>query len=191
MHMVEIHFGIFEQRRFPVDSFGLFQIDVSPIFADLVHQINQVIVSDVYQLDSLQYNITGLSISSNSCNNCEKLDLNGFRLLTTIEIGNNCFESVKTFQINGLNQLKTIKIGNNSFTQKKKSYGNDASKSFQILFCKLLESLEIGEYSFSDFAGYFQLGSLSSLRSIKIGSANAFSYCFYGSTFAIRGMLSF
>ena len=101
-----------------------------------------------------------------------------------------CYSKVKTFQIDGLNQLKTLIIGNNSFTQKKNSYGNDKSKSFHISNCKLLESLEIGEYSFSDFAGYFQLSFLSSLRSIKIGSANAFSYCFYGSTFTIRGMPS-
>ena len=82
---------------------------------------------------------------------------------------------MKTFKIDGLNRLKTIKIGNNSFTHKKNSYGNDASKSFHILNCESLESIEIGEYSFSDYAGEFELKNLPQLQSIQIGTIGSTS----------------
>ena len=81
-----------------------------------------------------------------------------------------------------------IKIGNNSFTQKKYSYGNDKSQSFHILNCESLESIQIGEYSFSDFAGEFELKNLPQLQSIQIGTIGSDSNNFYGSSFVIRGI---
>ena len=103
--------------------------------------------------------------------------------MESIEINYGSFGSVSTFQIDGLNRLKTIKIGVNSFTQKKNSYGNDASKSFHILNCESLESIEIGQYSFSDFGGEFELKNLTQLQSIQIGTNG-----FYHSSFVIQGI---
>ena len=111
--------------------------------------------------------------------------------LESIEIGNDCFESVKTFQIDGLNQLKTLNIGSNSFTQKKNSAGDDSSKSFHILNCKSLESIQIGKYSFSDYAGVFELKNLPQLQSIQIGAVGFTEYgswCFCYSSFVIAGI---
>ena len=105
-----------------------------------------------------------------------------------IEIGDDCFESVQTFKIDGLNRLRTIKIGNNSFTQKKNSYGNNSSKSFHILNCESLESIEIGEYSFNDYAGEFELKNLPQLQSIQIGTIESISCNFWCSSFVIRGI---
>ena len=73
-------------------------------------------------------------------------DVSWFLNLESIEIGDDCFESVETFKIDGLNRLKTIKIGNNSFTKMKNDYGKDESKSFHILNCESLESIEISKY---------------------------------------------
>ena len=122
--------------------------------------------------------------------------------LESIEIGDFCFESVQTFQIDGLNRLKTIKIGEKSFTRKRNGEGNNASKSFHILNCESLESIEIGEWSFSDFAGEFELKHLPRLQSIHIGyirNYNSLSFCrdprdissynFRSSSFVIRGIL--
>ena len=131
--------------------------------------------------------VTDLVISSNSCNDLSTLDLNRFKWLRSIEIGDECFGSVQTFKIDGLNRLETIKIGMNSFTQKKNSWGNDESKSFRILNCQSLESIEIGEYSFSDYAGDFELKNLPQLQSIQIGRINGISSNFYRSSFVIRG----
>ena len=90
---------------------------------------------------------------------------------------------MKTFRIDGLNRLKTIKIGSNSFTQEKNDWGKDVSKSFHILNC-----IQIGEYSFSDFAGDFELKNLPQLQSIQIGTIGSDSYNFYNSSFVIRGI---
>ena len=125
-------------------------------------------------------------------NNCilKDWDVSLLLNLESIEIEDNCFESVKTFQMDGLNQLKSLKIGRNSFTQKKNSYGNNQSKSFHILNCELLESIEIGKYSFSDFGGQFELKNLPSLQSIQIGTIESNSYNFYWSSFVIGGILN-
>ena len=87
-----------------------------------------------------------------------------------------------------MNHLQTIKIGKNSFTQRKNSNGNDESKSFHILNCESLESIEIGEYSFSDFGGEFELKNLTQLQSIQIGIIGSTSYNFYWSSFEIEGI---
>ena len=96
---------------------------------------------------------------------------------------------MQTFRIDGLNLLKTIKIGNNSFTQNKNKGGRTvASKSFHILNCQSLESIQIGEFSFSDFAGEFELENLPQLQSIQIGTIRNTSCNFCGSSFVIRGI---
>ena len=94
---------------------------------------------------------------------------------------------MQTFQIDGLNRLKTIKIGDNSFTQKKNDWGNNESKSFHILNCESLKSIQIGECSFSDYAGDFELKNLPQLQSIHIGSTDNYSSNFWYSSFVIRG----
>ena len=115
-------------------------------------------------------------------------DFSDYAVVESIWIGDDCFGSVKTFQIDGLNRLKSIKIGNKSFTQKKNSSGNDKSKSFHILNCESLESIQIGEYSFSDFAGEFELKNLPQLQSIQIGLMGSDSNNFLDSSFVIRGI---
>ena len=95
---------------------------------------------------------------------------------------------MQTFKIDGLNRLKIIKIGNNSFTQKKNGSGEDKSKSFHILNCESLKSIQIGECSFNDFGGEFELKNLPQLQSIQIGTIGSSSRNFYGSSFVIRGI---
>ena len=103
--------------------------------------------------------------------------------------------------MDGLNQLKSLKIGKNSFTQVKEDDWNDdwdeadkkannQSKSFHILNCKSLESIEIGKFSFSDFGGQFELKNLPALQSIKIGTIESKSFNFYHSSFVIGGILN-
>ena len=130
--------------------------------------------------------ITSIVIPNGSCNKRDYtiFDFSRFSIVESIEIGNDCFGSVKTFKIDGLNRLKTIKIGNNSFTQQKNHWGDNKSKSFHILNCESLESIEIGAYSFSDYAGEFELKNLPQLQSIQIGRIYNFRY----SSFVIRGI---
>ena len=154
-----------------------------PEFASL--RIN---VTESIEITDVSLRVTDLMISSNCCNDLNALDLNRFEWLRSIEIGNDCFGSVQIFKIDGLNRLKSIKIGRNSFTQKKNDEGNDESKSFHILNCESLESIQIGQYSFNDFAGEFELKNLPQLQSIQIGAIRSWSGNFYYSSFVIRGI---
>ena len=147
-------------------------------------------VTESTKWSDVSLQVTDLTISSNCCNDLNALDLNRFKWLQSIEIGDECFESVHVFKMDGLNQLKSIKIGINSFTQKKNGFGDDESKSFHILNCKSLESIQIGEFSFSDYAGKFELKNLPQLQSIQIGANGSKSWNFcYGSSFVIRGIV--
>ena len=153
-----------------------------------------ITVNNSVELKSMNMNVTNLIICSNSCNELTSLNLNEYRYLKSIEIGDDCFENVELFNIDGLNELKSLKIGNNSFTHLK-SYGdkwdddkaNNPNRSFSILNCIELESIEIGRYSFSDYGGGFELKNLPKLSTIKIGEIGSESYNFYYSSFEIKG----
>ena len=122
-----------------------------------------------------------LVIRNQCCNLVNTLNLPQFYFEELI-IGNDCFENVRTFNIDGLNHLKSIKIGMNSFTHVKSSdmnIINDKSRSFSILNCNELESIEIGEYSVSDYSGGFELKNLPKLAIVKIGEIGSDSYNFF------------
>ena len=109
-------------------------------------------------------------------------------------IGDDCFENVELFNIDGLNYLKSIKIGMNSFTHVKSGKwdddkANNRNRSFSILNCAELESIEIGGYSFSDYAGSFELRNLPKLSTIKIGEIGSKSYNFWYSSFVIKSII--
>ena len=171
------------------------------IYVDVNESLSQLIPIPLNDLNELDSSIRNLNIPSWSFNNelnMIELNLNRFVNLKSIEIGNNCFESVQTFEIDGLNRLKRLKIGINSFTQVKSndfkndwdgSYTNcrNESKSFHILNCKSLKVIEIGECSFADFGGKFELRNLDNLESIIIGKIGYRSMNFNWSSFKIRG----
>ena len=142
----------------------------------------------VYNVSTFSYinpTVTQLVIPNWTCNksNNINLDFSRFNHLESIEIGHNCFEYVKSFIVDGLNRLKTIKIGDHSFTHNRNFWANDKSRSFHILNCEELESIQIGGGSFYDFAGQFELKNLPQLQSIQMDSSN-----FYYSSFVIRGI---
>ena len=168
-------------------------IDVSPILDNCV-KIS--IINNSKQLNEIITNITNLIISSNSCNELSELNLREYRYLKSIEIGNDCFSNVDTCKIDGLNELKSLKIGMNSFTHLKSNGDkweedkvNNRSRSFSILNCNELESIEIGRFSFFDYAGGFELKNLPKLSTIKIGEIGSRSRNFYYSSFVIKGII--
>ena len=155
--------------------------------------VSELLFPKVYYFDfiqSIDSSITSIIIPNWTCNDKDYtiFDFSRFSLVESIEIGDDCFGSVKTFKIDGLNRLKTIKIGYNSFIQEKYGDGDDESKSFHILNCESLESIEIGERSFGDYAGEFELKNLPQLQSIHIGSIRSYSGNFHYSSFVIRGI---
>ena len=160
-------------------------IDISPILADLI----PMFPNDIESFDS---NTTSIQIPNYSINNENYTTFNfsRFSVLEELIIGNNCFENVDIFKIDGLNELKSLKIGINSFTKEKSSWGNDDSRSFGVLNCIELESIEIGDHSFSDYGGGFELKNLPKLSTIKIGMIGGYySYNFYYSSFVVEGKI--
>ena len=105
-----------------------------------------------------------------------------------IEIEDNSFTQVKEFRVDNSNNLKQIIIGKNLFSQKRNRCTNDKSKSFHILNCELLESIQISERSFSDFSGGFELKNLPQLQTIQIGAIGSWSCNFNYNSFVIRGI---
>ena len=91
-----------------------------------------------------------------------------------------------------MSELKSLKIGIKSFTQQKdnwKTIIHDSSRSFGILNCDELVSIEIGRYSFSGYSGSFELKNLPKLSTIKIGEIGSRSANFYWSSFVIKGII--
>ena len=138
-----------------------------------------ITIANSIELSEMSTSVENLIISPNSCNELKSLNLNKYRYLKSIEIGNECFMYVDTFNIDGLNELKSLKIGINSFTKKKNSYGKNTSRSFHLINCDELESIDIGRYSFSDYAGEFELKNLPKLSTIKIGEIGSGSRNFH------------
>ena len=159
-------------------------IDVSPILANLV----PFTPNDTESLDS---NTTSIQIPDYSINNENYTTFNfsRFTSLRELIIGDRCFSAVNEFKIDGLNHLKSLKIGINSFTKKKDSCENDESRSFSILNCAELKTIEIGHHSFSDYGGEFELKNLPKLSTIKIGEIERDSSNFFYSSFVIKGII--
>ena len=163
----------------------------STILCDILNiDVSELLFPKVYYFDfiqSIDSSITSIIIPNWTCNDIDYIifDFSRFSLIESIEIGNYCFGSVQTFKIDGLNRLKTIKIGKKSFTQRK---NDDESKSFHILNCESLKFIQIGEYSFSDFGGDFELKNLPQLQFIQIGTIRSNSDNFCYSSFVIRGI---
>ena len=155
--------------------------------------VSEILFPKVYNYDymkSIQSSVTSIIIPNWVSNDptFTTLDFSRFTRVESIEIGNNCFASVKTFKIEGIYRLKSLKIGLYSFTKMKSQMcKGDESKSFHIINCKSLESIDIGELSFSDFGGQFELRKLPSLSTLVIGKIGSWSLNFSGSSFVIGG----
>ena len=82
-----------------------------------------------------------------------------------------------------------IKIGNNSFSIRSINTSlPNVSKSFHILNCESLESIQIGQSSFWEFAGEFELKNLPQLQYSLIGVVGDWSRNFHNSSFVIQGI---
>ena len=144
-------------------------------------------------IQSINKWISGITLPNWTCNDTDykEFDFSRFVTLLSLSIGDDSFSYVQTFKIDGLNRLKTIKIGKNSFTQVKggpSHFHANSLKSFHILNCESLESIQIGQYSFHDFAGEFELKNLPQLQSVQIGTIGNDSNNFFSGSFVIRGI---
>ena len=166
-------------------------LDVSSILIDIIP-----IYYHYDYIESIDSNVKSVHLPDRICNDEEYtiFDFSRFILLEELKVGSNSFMYVNEFKIDGLNHLKSLKIGMNSFTCVRKNDSFDdridnKSRSFHILNCNELKSIEIGRYSFSDYGGGFELLNLPKLSTIKIGEIGSESLNFCYSSFEIQGII--
>ena len=140
-------------------------------------------------LSSITMKSTYLRLYDKDCNSAyvTSFDVSAMKYLSYITVGNENLYYTNKFIAYGLPMLKTIEVGGNSFTKSKKGHGYNSDRSFSVKNCEKLESIDIGPYSFSDYAGYFELQNLPSLKYLEIGDVHETSGCFYYCRFQIRG----
>ena len=143
-----------------------------------------------FNLAMLQENLTDLVIPSDyfNGNGISSFILSNNGNLRRIGIGNNTFRRVREFELNGLKELESVVIGQKSFTYAKTDSAVSSSKrtdgSYRILNCPKLTSIQIGDYSFSDYHS-IDLHNLPSLESIDIGKSG-----FYNTpSFSLTGLI--
>ena len=144
---------------------------------DVHHLLSDLLPTESHSCSYLQ----SISDASSSiilpnwlCNEAEyeEFDASRFTNLESLQIGDNSFTYTTKFEINELSKLVSLKIGKNSFTRVKSAPDVAAfftSRYFYVTNCEKLESIEIDNYSFSDYAGVFELSNLPLLHSLQIG----------------------
>ena len=159
-------------------------LDVHPNLSSLISTLH-----NFDSLESIDSNVKSIHLPDRICNDKEytTLDFSRFILLEELKVGSNSFMYVNEFKIDRLNELKLLKIGMNSFTSL--IGDNNSSRSFQILNCNELESIEIEPFSFVDYGGVFELFNLPKLSTIKIGKTEVNSSNFLYSSFEIKSII--
>ena len=84
-------------------------------------------------------------------------------------IGDECFGSVRVVELDGLGELESTMIGKKSFNTTNEEQSN---MLYRIVNCPKLQSIQIGDWSFSDYHS-FELTNLPSLQYLYVGD-----YCF-------------
>ena len=86
--------------------------------------------------------------------------------LKRLFIGSFTLRSLRRFELSQLNELELVKVGWNSFTRCDNEDMNKSSGGFFCVEqCPRLKTIEIGEYSFSDFE-HMEISQLPSLESL-------------------------
>ena len=111
-----------------------------------------------------------LTVPNGSFNNVASFCLHSYLYsLRQIVIGNDCFGTVRFFELDGLCGLESVVIGEKSITNAKTQ--NDVMQSqradgvYRIVNCPKLKSIQIGDYSFSDYHSFDATALESAIRS--------------------------
>ena len=149
---------------------------------------NDAPYSSQFDGNTIDNHTESIVIPNNSFNQSKSFILRSFlHSLKRIVIGGNCFGSVRVFELDGLSELESVVIGKKSFTYAKTDddiWNNKRTDGVcRIVNCPKLKSIQIGNYSFSDYHS-FELNNLPSLQSIDLGN-NCFHYA---PSFSLTGL---
>ena len=132
--------------------------------------------------------MTTIIVGNGAFREASLFSISSLSSLESFEIGDYCFRSITSFVLYRIPNLVTLKIGQTSFTPSPSSSMGDTSTKFTIKECDKLESIEIGEMSFTDYAGSFQIATLPSLKRLIIGSTSTTSNNFKYGSFSINSI---
>ena len=113
------------------------------------------------------------------------VDLSKYKEMKTISIEEHNFWNTDHFHLRSIDSLETVEIGNYSFYKDDRT--NRMNRTFSIVDCSHLRSIQIGSFSFQYYSGAFALSRLPSLELIQIGLKEQDSYCFWYSNFIVKG----
>lgn len=153
--------------------------------------LRQKIVGDEADLNQLSPTVEELLTLPDCCNKMNELNFGWFSELRSLSFGDRCFRNVQTFTLNGMSQLQRLRIGNHCFTPPTSLADNGQTpsfaSSFQISNCPMLRKIEIGAFSFQDYAGGFDISNLPALEELSIGIPTKNSSNFFHSDFILHG----
>lgn len=166
---------------------------------DVHHLLSDLLPTETYScnyLQSIPETITSIVLPNWLCNEVkyDEVDFSQYTNLESLQIGENSFTYTTKFDITGLSNLMSLKIGKNSFTRVKDLPDTGryySSRYFGVKNCAKLETIEIEQFSFFDYAGTFELSNLPLLNTLKIGSLDDDSGNFIMQDFAILGSCTF
>lgn len=143
---------------------------------DIIERREKGIVMDAEDYKNLPVEVTSITVESCEDYKSEVLDFSRFKELIVLKIKPKCFNYPSVVKIDGLPKLKSIEIGENCFSS------NSANSQLLVTDCPALDSLNIGNHSFSDFKT-FSISNNPLLRSLTMGS-----FCFTEAEFALKGL---
>ena len=134
-------------------------------FGTMKPSASSTVVRNRKELKSIPLDVEDLWIGRFDTSDVSEFSPNRFQSLKTLVIGNGCFGNVRVFELDGLGELESVVIGQKSFriSDKERSDGD-----YRIVNCPKLKSIQISDYSFSDYHS-FELRNLHSLQSIVLG----------------------
>ena len=104
-------------------------------------------------------------------------ELRGLQMLRVVVLGKRCLMGLNNLRLTGLDALERVSVKSDS------CFGGKGC--FHISSCPKLGSIQIGDYSFTDYHS-FELTNLPSLKSIEIGEQ-----CFYEAPlFSLTSLMS-
>ena len=149
-----------------------------------LHGLTIVLSGNDY-LSSLNKYLTCLKVASGSMNDASEFKLDSFDYLKEVIIEDNCYTSATRFKVDGLGRLEKLVVGKKSFTNGEVYY--NTNRSFVVRNCPMLTLIDIGDCSFGEWGGEWELSGLDRLERLRIVSEEEEAYNFKGSPFVIKG----
>lgn len=124
--------------------------------------LSTLIISKVPDMALKKRNIEHIKTVKGVCNDerVTQWDLSFYRHVKSLTVADTCFKYITDFRLDGFSHLESVSVGINSFSSSNGIPSTSRHALCAVWNCPCLQSLQIGDDSFSDF-GQFSLKSNS------------------------------